>query len=273
MTTQWKPMLGGLLALAALIAATACGEGDDPTATASPTESATSGASISPEFCSALVSFDALDSPGGEETPEEYSAAIEQYADEIEKPLASMTAATPDELTAAFETLNGLLPALHEGDIAAYEGPEGSAAIEQVEQVAADGCGFETVTVTAKDYLFTPDQTTIEAGPVSFHLTNQGAEPHVFLLLRKPDGDAREDATIVGDFLEKASSGDPAQMGEVLDEIVPGGGPFAQPGSEGSHILDLSAGTYVYWCPIPQGESGEGPPHFTLGMIGELTVE
>jgi hypothetical protein len=37
-------------------------------------------------------------------------------------------------------------------------------------------------------------------------------------------------------------------------------------------VFDLDPGTYVYFCPIPSGEDGSGPPHFTLGMIGELTV-
>ena len=276
MSTHWGPLFG-LIALGTALAVTGCSDDAStpaaPSAAATDVTAASTAADLNPDFCSALVAFDRLDPPGGEDSEKEYTAAIQRYAQAIESPLATMAANAPDALAAPLETLNSLLPALKQGDIPSYEGPAGSAAIEEVEQAAAAGCGFERVAVTAQDYSFTPDRASLAAGPVSFQLTNDGAEPHVFLLLRKPEGDTREDTAIVGEFLEREFSGDAAQMSEVQDEVVPGGGPFAMPGSTGSHVLDLSAGTYIYWCPIPQGETGDGPPHFALGMIGELTVQ
>ncbi|MDA0350668.1 MAG: hypothetical protein O3A10_00470 [Chloroflexi bacterium] len=270
MPTHWKHIASGLIAATALVALAACGDDDPtPTPTPAPTEVA---AGVSAEFCSAVVAFDAVDSPGGEENEAEYVAAIVDYASNIEAPLAALTAAAPAELADATAALNGLFAQLHDGSIEAYENPESLGAFEQIEAAGREGCGWQAVSVTAQDYEFSLGDAPISAGPISFEMTNNGAEPHVFLLIRKPEGDTRESGEVVGEFLEKISSGDPAQIGEVVDQNVSGGGPFAIPGGSGSHVLDLSAGTYIYWCPIPQGESGEGPPHFALGMVGEFAV-
>ena len=42
-------------------------------------------------------------------------------------------------------------------------------------------------------------------------------------------------------------------------------------------LVDLAPGEYIAYCPIPSGTTGEesagdGPPHFTQGMLAEFTV-
>ena len=49
------------------------------------------------------------------------------------------------------------------------------------------------------------------------------------------------------------------------------------PGESDTTFMELEPGRYAAVCFIPQGTTqdteGSGPPHHTLGMLGELTVE
>ena len=81
------------------------------------------------------------------------------------------------------------------------------------------------------DLAFEPNQVTIPAGTdVTFNFTNEGALPHAF----KIDDPLIESATIDG-------------------------------GAADSLVVNLPAGTYEYYCPVPG--------HKDAGMVGTLTVQ
>ena len=63
---------------------------------------------------------------------------------------------------------------------------------------------------------------------------------------------------------------------QALQKVVPAGTAFASPAGSDTAFVRLTPGRYGVVCFIPEGTrppaEGSGPPHFTLGMKGELTV-
>jgi len=49
------------------------------------------------------------------------------------------------------------------------------------------------------------------------------------------------------------------------------------PDFTGGMIANLTPGRYLYVCALAEGSvngaEGSGPPHFTMGMLGEFTVD
>ncbi len=223
-------------------------------------------------FCQAIVDFDAVDQPGegGPLTKDE----ITGFGDALAESAATIVENAPASLADPVEVLDQTVAALQEGDGSALEDPTNDAAqaVEAIEVAGREDCDWESLDVTAAEYGFDVSPMTVGSGPVSVQMTNTGEESHVFLLIRKPDGDSRDSGTIVTETLEAFESGDPEQLGAVADRAVSGAGPFALPGQTGTHVYDLAPGTYVAWCPISQGESEDAPPHFMLGMVAEFEV-
>ncbi len=65
---------------------------------------------------------------------------------------------------------------------------------------------------------------------------------------------------------------------ELGDKIMPVGVVLAAPGVTATNFYDVPAGRYAVLCFISEGSDdehdfqGEGPPHFTKGMLEELEV-
>jgi plastocyanin len=95
------------------------------------------------------------------------------------------------------------------------------------------GGGGETVAVTETDFAIDPANPTVQAGTVTFEVTNDGAAPH---------------------NLEVEGQGVEA----VLDQDLAAG-------ESGTLEVDLEPGTYEWYCPVGD--------HAAQGMEGELTVE
>ena len=90
----------------------------------------------------------------------------------------------------------------------------------------------ETVAVTARDFMFEPENVTLDAaGTHTFRLTNEGDAPHAL--------------EIEGDDVE-----------EETDTIDPGG--------SDELTVDLAEGEYVLYCPVGD--------HRERGMEGRLVV-
>jgi hypothetical protein len=246
-------LAGITLAASISLLAAACGGDGDDSAAGRP-------------LCTGVARLDAIDSPGGPTDPT--ADEIKAYGAQLSPALDSVRTGLDGRLGPQLAALHGAVAAMSQGDITATDNPEVFAAWEQVRRTAAADCKYQDVAVTANDYRFELPARVSDGGILT-SMTNAGKEPHVMLMVRKTQQGGPSNQDLVASYLASFEGGErPAGL-----EDVPGGGPFAPPGAAGSHVYDLAPGTYVYFCPIPSGEDGSGPPHFMLGMVGELTVD
>jgi uncharacterized cupredoxin-like copper-binding protein len=99
---------------------------------------------------------------------------------------------------------------------------------------AATGAGG-AVNLTATDYKFTPSDTTVKSGKVTFNEKNDGQTTHSLEI---------EDVT-------------PGHDQEMETDV--------SPGQSGTLTVDLKPGKYEFYCPISN--------HKELGMEGDITVK
>jgi len=147
--------------------------------------------------------------------------------------------------------------------------------------------GAMTVEVNAVDYAFEDLPASVPAG-TTLGLTNSStAEAHELVAFRLPDDETRP----VADLLQLSEE----EVGPILAD-EPATVIVAPPGETGAPIVGdgtlTEPGRYAILCFIPIGADPEeylsaaeaatadsppqisgGPPHFTAGMFGELTVE
>jgi hypothetical protein len=117
------------------------------------------------------------------------------------------------------------------------------------------------VTIVARDYAYdAPD--TIPAGLTTFHLRNEGKEPHETAIVRLDDGKTGQDILVLA--RDTTPAADPAWM-----HWVGGPGGTFPGGQETNATMILVPGHYVVLCPIP---TPKGQPHMLLGMIKDFTV-
>ncbi|MCB0210294.1 MAG: hypothetical protein KDJ52_13235 [Anaerolineae bacterium] len=121
---------------------------------------------------------------------------------------------------------------------------------------------FETdypeVAVIAADYTFAAPGG-VEAGLVMVTLENQGQEPHQVQLARLNDG------VTIAEFQEALQAG-PEALGLVT---WAGGVAAVDPGDKQSVTVDLTPGTYLLLCFLPDHE---GTPHLALGQLSSFEV-
>ena len=248
----------------------ACGD-DDDASTDTTAEDAGGEATADPAaFCDGLVEFNGkvneveLDDDASEE---DVKAVGEELA-----PLAEdMAENAPEGVADAWSDLNDTaIQPLLEGDGEAFNSDETFAAYTQVVDAAVEECEFPSVAVSAVDYAFEGVPATVPAGNVALELTNNGAEQHEMIVFRKADGVTQP----IEEILNL-----PEEETESL--VVFAGAAFAPPGESGSALAQLEPGEYAMACFIPVGTTadadpeagGDGPPHFTQGMLTEFTVE
>lgn len=111
-----------------------------------------------------------------------------------------------------------------------------------------------TEEATAKVSLGTPDEmsitapSSVKAGKVSFEVTNEGASPHEFVLLKTETKAA-----------DLPTDGAKAKETGLVDRTAQ-----LQPGDEATVDVDLKPGHYVILCNVPG--------HYQAGMRQDLTV-
>jgi hypothetical protein len=118
---------------------------------------------------------------------------------------------------------------------------------------------LRTVTITTRDFAFeAPD--TLEAGPVTIHMVNQGKELHHVWLIRLAGGHTL-DQTLAA-F---------KSTGKLPGWVKEFGGPNAPhpQGGESSATVVLESGSYVMACLIP---GADRIPHIMKGMVRPFTV-
>jgi uncharacterized cupredoxin-like copper-binding protein len=129
----------------------------------------------------------------------------------------------------------------------------------------AVACGGDdeeaSVDVTLAEWSVTASPASVAAGSVTFAVTNDGEEPHEFLVIR---------SDLAPDALPTDEDGKvPEEEIDLIDEIEP----FAA-GTTEEMTLDLEAGSYVLICNIVELLPGEEPEsHYLQGMHTAFTVE
>jgi hypothetical protein len=162
-------------------------------------------------------------------------------------------------------------------------GADASTTSAAPEETAGDA--GETAAITAMDYAYKGLPETLAVGS-TLTLTNESeAELHELIAFLLPDDEKRpvsELAVLPEEELGQIFAGEPATV--LL--APPGGAPQIEAVGDGT----LSeAGRYIVICAIPTGADPDaylnappsdgppevegGPPHFTKGMYGEITVE
>lgn len=200
--------------------------------------------------------------------------------------LADTGAADPEALVAAIEAALASAPEEIAADLevmAAFAQSGGQGDFQEFDQAStnavawvSDNCASTSLEVTGRDYEYEGIPETAEAGIISITLTNEGTELHEAALLRVNDG------------VEATAEEILALPEEEAQEMVTfQGAVFTEPGGSGVDIFDLrEPGNYIVACFIPVGATAEaaeaveaggpepdGPPHFTQGMLAQITVE
>lgn len=142
---------------------------------------------------------------------------------------------------------------------------------------ASASAAAQQIEVIGTDYAYSDIGATL-TGPITFTFKNEGQDVHELILVRKND-DVSETFQELLAMPEEASA---EKIGFV-------GVAIATPGTTAPETLTANQpGQYLMVCFIPQGTSsipsmapdasgppaglGDGPPHFTLGMLREFTI-
>jgi hypothetical protein len=130
----------------------------------------------------------------------------------------------------------------------------------------SDNCDVDVIDVTAKEYEYSGIPDTISTGYHVVNFSNEGNEQHEMFAFRINDG--------VTESLDEIFA---LPEEEIFTKITPVNGSYAPPGqSEASAWSLTEAGKYAVVCFISVGSvgdtEGEGPPHFTQGMVKEFEV-
>ncbi len=113
-------------------------------------------------------------------------------------------------------------------------GDDSSNAATPAATTGGGGGAGGTVDLSATDFKFTPSDPSVNAGEVTFKLTNDGQTTHS-LEIEDVNG---EDVELEGDV---------------------------SPGQSGTVSANLKPGTYEFYCPVDN--------HKEMGMEGEITVK
>lgn len=119
----------------------------------------------------------------------------------------------------------------------------------------------QEITFTATDFAYAgPD--TVAPGLTTIRMVNDGAQEHHVVLGKLADGRTMAD-------LMAAFQANPNAEPEFLTLV--GGAGSAMPGHTSNATQELTAGTYVLICFVPD-VTGDMAPHLTKGMVRELVV-
>ncbi|HVE27021.1 MAG TPA: hypothetical protein VNC22_16560 [Sporichthya sp.] len=149
-----------------------------------------------------------------------------------------------------------------------FSDPELVPADQAIDQFALSNCGFPSITGTASEYEFDGLPATTPGGPTSYTLRNEGHELHEMILARINDG---------VDLTPRQILDLPEEEAQTKISFI--GFAFAEPGKSFTAFYDLKEpGRYFILCFMSKGSDaehnfqGDGPPHFTLGMLENLAV-
>ncbi len=280
MHTPSRRMLAATAAIASALFLAGCADDDDPIAspsapevTQTPTQSA---APSVDEFCDAKVAIDAAFLGGG--PPEEEGAESatpdpkvvgEGISAAFSAPYEELArTAQPEVKDSVDKLVAGLEDAIEEGNGEFFFEPDFVAADKIVDDFLMDECDFDEISATAADFEFEGLPSVSPEGITALTLTNEGEEFHEMILMKI-------DESLEDESLEEIFAMEEEELG---DKVQPVGVVLATPGTTATNFFDVAAGRYAVLCFISEGSDaehefqGEGPPHFTKGMLEELTI-
>lgn len=141
--------------------------------------------------------------------------------------------------------------------------------IRAIKRFVADECGFETVTVTAREYEFQGIPETLRTGTIVFELRNEGLEVHE-MAFGRIKGDASLEALLELPENERARLNRIQELGLRA---------LAAPGESDVALVTFTRpGRYVVADFVPVGTTSveadsDGAPHTDEGMFAELRVK
>ena len=186
-------------------------------------------------------------------------------ADSVNAALDAAIAAAPDDIVDTITELKSeAQPQL--------EDPESDASDKTLELYAdsiawaGENCDVQTLDVTATEYEYDGIPASLETGYHVLNFSNEGQEQHEMFTFKINDG--------VTESLDEIFA---LPEEEVFSKITPVNAAFAPPRESDTGSWNLQTpGSYAVVCFVSVGSVGEtegdGPPHFTEGMIHEFTV-
>lgn len=153
---------------------------------------------------------------------------------------------------------------LKQGDYAIVGfSPDGPPALTPFTTGAASGAAAPAadIKVDLADFSFVAP-TEIQTGRQTWRISNQGTQWHEMAIVKLAEGQTVE--SLMADIAAQGEGGPPQ-----LDDVA-----FWSPISPGETAWvdwDLPPGTYTMLCFLPD-LSGDGAPHATKGMVGQITV-
>ena len=119
------------------------------------------------------------------------------------------------------------------------------------------------VAITARDYSF-DIPAAFDGGLTQMTFRNEGTEPHLAVFAAIAPGKTFEEVTAA---ITAPPSPEPPTGPPPFTELA--GFPTAAPGVGGKIAVNLPAGDYAVFCPIP---SPDGTSHAAKGMVSQVTV-
>lgn len=215
-------------------------------------------------YCDSAVALDQTLQAVDADDPENFASALAA----AQEALSQAAALAPSEVTEEYAVLEAALgEVVDTGNPESYFTDEVTATEVGVHAHDLEQCDWAAVAVVAEDYAFVADWPTAP-GPVSFDVTNSGAEPHVLIVARKLD-------SVSGSALEAFQAAEREE--DVATSFEFAASVFVAPGTSDYALADLAAGDYVVFCPVPVGTTGEGtvgdgPPHHLEGMLAAFEL-
>jgi hypothetical protein len=176
--------------------------------------------------------------------------------------LTKIAAAAP---AAVSSPVNDLLALVKQKGDKAFESPQGSTLLAQIEPYVYDNCPGTKVPVTAIDYQYQGMPATLPAGVAKFKMTNAAPkEDHMMAVFKvRPGNESMDVDKILALPQKKAAKFVDYSQSAFME---------AKPGDSGYSPITLTPGKYIYACFFSQGGKKNGTPHFKLGMEGSFTV-
>jgi uncharacterized cupredoxin-like copper-binding protein len=185
----------------------------------------------------------------------------------------SVTAAIDAAIDAADPDIEQTIIDLKAASAEQFANPESSGASDETLALyadtiawAGDNCDVETIEAAAVDYGFEGVPEELSTGYHVVTFSNEGQEQHEMFAMRFNEGTTET----MEELFELSEE-------EAFSKITPVNAAFAPPGESDTVSWNLAEpGRYAIVCFIPVGSVGEtegdGPPHFTEGMVQEFTV-